>query len=119
LLIVPNISCTTSTWDDIKYLTRDVIVSGKLEIIVDVEKREVNMAKMTLHDALIILQITSIDNLSLTGFKRIKREKIKFLHPDRKQSLAEKEFFPQELAIANVALDIVEAELKRHQTQKK
>lgn len=67
---------------------------------------------MTLHDALTILHIPSLDVLSLADFKQIKRDKIKFLHPDRKKSEEEKAFFNGELSIANEALEIIEKYLK-------
>ena len=67
---------------------------------------------MTLNDALIILQITSINDLSSAEFKRIKRNKIKLLHPDKKKTAEEKVFFNNELRRANAAIEIVEKHLK-------
>jgi len=66
---------------------------------------------MTLDEALLILHIPSLDDLSLDDFNKIKRERIKFLHPDKKRSDEEREFFNKELSRTNQALDVVESHI--------
>lgn len=71
---------------------------------------------MTINEALLVMGIASVNDLSPKTFKRIKRDKIKFLHPDRKKSEDERLFFNKELQTANAAIDVIERYLKTPST---